>query len=101
MASGWKKLGQPVPLSNLVSEREQRQIAAGARERALALFLVERAGAGALGAVLAQHVELPRASAAASTPPRSSELERVGLGAASLWLLRSEERRERERRRRW
>src|SRR5947208_2786615 len=39
---------------------EQRLLAARANERARALFSVERAGAGALGAVLAQHLELLR-----------------------------------------
>src|SRR6201999_1693964 len=40
--------------------REQRQIAGGAGEDALALLVIERAGAGALGTVLAQHVVLLR-----------------------------------------
>src|SRR4029079_2656826 len=39
---------------------EQRQIAARAGKRSLALFLVERARAGTLGAVPAQHVVLRR-----------------------------------------
>src|SRR3546814_823967 len=38
--------------------REQRLVAAGAVERALPLFPVERAAAGALRAVVAQHVIL-------------------------------------------
>ena len=36
--------------------REHRQIATGAAKRALALFAIERARAGALGAVLAQDI---------------------------------------------
>jgi hypothetical protein len=43
--------------------REKGSIAAGADKGALALFLVERARAGALGAVLAQDVELLLAQA--------------------------------------
>ena len=46
-----------MPLSNFVSDVEQRQVAAGANEGALALLAVERAGVGPLG-LLAQDVEL-------------------------------------------
>ena len=55
---GLKKDGQPVPELNLASEFEQLRAAAGAGENALALFVVQRRGAGALGAVLAQHLVL-------------------------------------------
>src|SRR4029077_2386021 len=45
----------------LALRQEQRQIATGAHEGALALFAVQWAGAGALGAFLAQHRILRRA----------------------------------------
>src|SRR4051794_20214388 len=45
--------------------REQRQVAARAGERTLALFLVERARAGAFRALPAQHVVLRRRETAA------------------------------------
>ena len=61
---GAKKLGQPVPLSNFVSLVEQLLAATRRRhEHAWPLFGIERAAAGPLGAVLAEHAVLPRASA--------------------------------------
>ena len=59
-SSGAKKLGQPVPLSNFRSATEQRLSARHARERSGAVFLEQRAGPGALGAVAAQHLVLLR-----------------------------------------
>jgi hypothetical protein len=56
-SSGAPKLGQPVPLSNFVSE-ENSGCPQPAHEGALAFFVVERARAGAFRAVLAQDVEL-------------------------------------------
>ena len=53
-----QKLGQPVPLSNLCLGVEQFGAAAGALELAGALFMVQGAGARALGAVLAHHMML-------------------------------------------
>ena len=57
---GCQNDGQPEPLSYLVDGIEQRLAAAGAVEGARALFVVQRAGEGPLGAVLAQHVMLQR-----------------------------------------
>ena len=59
-ASAAQNDGQPEPLSYLVAGIEQRLAAAGAAEDAGALFVVQRAGEGPLGAVLAQHVMLQR-----------------------------------------
>jgi hypothetical protein len=52
----WKKLGQPQPLSNLVSEVNSSL--PGAIVRAAAELVVERAAPGPFGGVLAQHGEL-------------------------------------------
>ena len=59
-AIGAQNDGQPEPLSYLVPEFEQGLAAAGAAEGAGALLVVERAGEGPLGAVVAQHVMLQR-----------------------------------------
>ena len=60
LSSGAQKLGQPVPLSNFGLRREQRQVAAGAGEGAVAMLLQQRAGERPFGAFLAQHVVLRR-----------------------------------------
>src|SRR5437762_8678665 len=60
---------------------EQRRAAAGAAEGALALLLIERAGAGALGAVLAQHLVLLRIERLAPLLVAFLDGERLGLGA--------------------
>ena len=57
----------------LCLRREELLAAAGAPEDALAVFLVQRTRARALGAVLAQHLKLLRASACRAIPRRSLE----------------------------
>ena len=52
------KLGQPVPLSNFVAGREQRQPAQPAGVHARALLIEKHAAERRFGAVLEQHVAL-------------------------------------------
>src|SRR5688572_20169899 len=61
----------------LVLRAEDRETAAGAEEMAAAMLLVERAAAGALGALLAQHPELLGAQPAAPLLRRQIDLERL------------------------
>ena len=63
---------------------EQRQVAAGAVVGAGAVLLVERAGAGALGAVLAQHVELLRREQLLPFLVGLGDLEGLGVLASRL-----------------
>ena len=59
-SSGWKKLGQPVPDSNFVEDRNSALLATGASEGALTLLAVERAGPRKFGPMAAQDPELRR-----------------------------------------
>ena len=59
LSSGCQKLGQPVPLSNLVSDENSGR-SQPAQAKVPAASRIERAGAGALGAMLAQHRVLRR-----------------------------------------
>jgi hypothetical protein len=54
LSSGFQKLGQPVPLSNLVVEANKGK-EQPAQENTRAMLLVERAAAGRLRGLLAQH----------------------------------------------
>ena len=56
LSSGVQKLGQPVPLSNLVLDENSGSVAAGAGEGAVAMLLEQRAGERPLGTFLAQYV---------------------------------------------
>ena len=104
MRNGAVKLGQPVPLSNFVAGREQRQAAQPAAVDAGLLVAQQRAAEGRLGAVAEQHMALlagqtpPRAPCAARawvgsgrtvggmgrSPPWSAGLEQIAMGVAQL-----------------
>ena len=100
LSSGCQKLGQPVPLSNLVSEENSGRSQPAQCVDAGARSLVERAGEGALGAVLAQHVELLRRQQLLPLLVGLGDLEGlVGVGPAARASRRTAQRRARRRER--
>ncbi len=60
LSKAFQKLGQPVPLSNLVVDENEVEFATGATEHPGAVLVVERAAVGPLGARVAKDVVLLR-----------------------------------------
>ena len=75
-STGFQKLGQPVPLSNLVSDENSRWPQPPHRNVPARFSCIQGARAGALGSVLPQHVKLLGRERRGATPPRSWSLRR-------------------------
>jgi hypothetical protein len=68
----------------LRARRKEIELAAGARKRATAMFIVQRAAVGTLGAFVPQHVVLRGSQHAAPLVVGMNDFERF-IGLAATW----------------